>query len=142
VKCIYQPDDLATLATPLWPKRKRIDSGEAVQPPRRSLWKSNSRSSSLRGGLKQLNDIFYLPSNYYCSSPPSVLSKSLSIDASLSHERIPTGLSVCGRGGGVCCTGAVRRGRCGRGAEENDAPVYFFLQLGQQRSSVWMSSSD
>jgi hypothetical protein len=60
-----QSDDLATLATPLRPKRKRIAAIRSeptdVTPekpsgnmrPRRSLRKSVSRSSSLRSGLKR-----------------------------------------------------------------------------------------
>jgi hypothetical protein len=60
-----QPDDLATLATPLRPKRKRIVSiwSESTEltpekpsgnmHPRRRLRKSVSRSSSLRGGFKR-----------------------------------------------------------------------------------------
>jgi hypothetical protein len=60
-----QPDDQATLATPLRPKRKRIAAIRSeptdVTPekpsgnmrPRRSLRKSVSRSSSLRGMLKK-----------------------------------------------------------------------------------------
>jgi hypothetical protein len=59
-----QPDDLVMLATPLRPKRKRIDATRSeptdVTPekssgnmrPRRSLRKSVSRSSSLRVELK------------------------------------------------------------------------------------------
>jgi hypothetical protein len=63
-----QPDDLATLTTPLRPKRKRISAIRSeptevtLEKPssnmrsRRSLRKSSSRSSSLRGELKRWNN--------------------------------------------------------------------------------------